>query len=418
MDDTTAEVDAETERRSGRPATAPGAARQPPREFDARILLAVLGMTPQVVTETLYASAVLPPPGERFVPTHIHVVTTRTGRDLACDALLSPTHGRFHRFCREYGIDPGRIAFDERSFVVVERDGDALDDITDDAGNTAVADTIVEKVRQFTADDAAVLHASLAGGRKTMGFYLGYAMSLYGRPQDRLSHVLVSPPFESADEFYYPPRQPTTVTIRGRTVDTRDARVIMADIPFVRLRAGLPKSLVDGRTTFSATVSRAQRALDAPRLEIDCNEGRVSAGGERVDLPPARFAFYALMVRRAKAGRKFVNWKTERLAGEYLHELEQVDAAADFDQTAETLKAAVAEWNEAKREGRQRERRKWRLKGWFEPHKTHVNGAITDQLGPALGARYRIVDDGAKPQSYGVRIAPDDITIVSFDPTR
>ena len=30
-----------------------------------------------------------------------------------------------------------------------------------------------------------------------MGFYLGYALSLYGRTQDRLSHVLVSSPYES-----------------------------------------------------------------------------------------------------------------------------------------------------------------------------------------------------------------------------
>jgi CRISPR-associated protein (TIGR02584 family) len=32
---------------------------------------------------------------------------------------------------------------------------------------------------------------SIAGGRKTMGFYAGYALSLYGRAQDRMSHVLV-----------------------------------------------------------------------------------------------------------------------------------------------------------------------------------------------------------------------------------
>ena len=37
-----------------------------------------------------------------------------------------------------------------------------------------------------------------------MGYYLGYALSLFGRSQDRLSHVLVSDGYEGHPEFYYP----------------------------------------------------------------------------------------------------------------------------------------------------------------------------------------------------------------------
>lgn len=68
------------------------------------------------------------------------------------------------------------------------------------------ADAIVELVRRCTQDDQTALHVSIAGGRKTMGFFMGYALSLYGRPQDRLSHVLVSAPFESNHDFYDLPR--------------------------------------------------------------------------------------------------------------------------------------------------------------------------------------------------------------------
>ena len=57
---------------------------------------------------------------------------------------------------------------------------------------------ITNLIRAFTADPESALHVSIAGGRKTMGFFLGYALSLYGRAQDKLSHVLVSPPFESS----------------------------------------------------------------------------------------------------------------------------------------------------------------------------------------------------------------------------
>jgi CRISPR-associated protein (TIGR02584 family) len=49
-----------------------------------------------------------------------------------------------------------------------------------------------------------MLHVSIAGGRKSMGFFAGYAFSLFGRTQDRLSHVLVNDPFESFPDFYFP----------------------------------------------------------------------------------------------------------------------------------------------------------------------------------------------------------------------
>jgi len=34
------------------------------------------------------------------------------------------------------------------------------------------------------------LHVSLAGGRKSMRFFAAYALSLWGRDIDRLTHVL------------------------------------------------------------------------------------------------------------------------------------------------------------------------------------------------------------------------------------
>jgi CRISPR-associated protein (TIGR02584 family) len=79
-----------------------------------------------------------------------------------------------------------------------------LEDIRSPDDNRRAADGITELIREFTADPDCALHVSIAGGRKTMGFFLGYALSLYGRPQDKLSHVLVSEPFESSSGFYYP----------------------------------------------------------------------------------------------------------------------------------------------------------------------------------------------------------------------
>ena len=63
-------------------------AREHPSAYPRRILLAVTGLSPQIVTETLYALAVAPEPGARaFVPSEIHLVTTRSGAEKARLAL-------------------------------------------------------------------------------------------------------------------------------------------------------------------------------------------------------------------------------------------------------------------------------------------------------------------------------------------
>ena len=56
----------------------------------------------------------------------------------------------------------------------------------------------------------------IAGGRKTMGFYL-YASRCLAREQDRLSHVPVGEPFEGNHKFYYPPREPLGYCLPAKT---------------------------------------------------------------------------------------------------------------------------------------------------------------------------------------------------------
>jgi len=91
-----------------------------------------------------------------------------------------------------------------------------------------------------------------------MGFLLGYALSLFGRPQDRLSHVLVDPPFAAHPEFWCLPCPPRVLLDRGqRPIRTDEAHIRLALIPFVRLRQGLPEAMLDGSTN------------DEPRLRID-----------------------------------------------------------------------------------------------------------------------------------------------------
>ena len=177
-----------------------------PASYRRRILLAVTGLTPQIVTETLYALAVKGTP--RWVPTGIRIITTRQGAEKA-ERMSLPAE--LQRLCGDYDLPEAAFGVDDIR-IIKSPNGKPLDDILDEDDNAAVADFITEEVRKLTADPESSLHVSIAGGRKTMGFYVGYALSLFGRGQDRLSHVLVPPAFESQPEFFYPGPAPPPIT--------------------------------------------------------------------------------------------------------------------------------------------------------------------------------------------------------------
>ena len=170
-----------------------------PSDNPRRVLLMVIGKTPQVVTETIYALAAQRKPA--FHPTEVHLITTLDGQREAKVALLrqppeAETSGWFHRLRADYRLPDIRFGLDT-IHLIRDRRGDPLLDVRTDAENECAADLITDQVREMTADPDCVLHVCLTGGRKTMTYFLGNALGLFGRPQDRLSHALVDAPFET-----------------------------------------------------------------------------------------------------------------------------------------------------------------------------------------------------------------------------
>ena len=286
-----------------------------------RILMCVCGTSPAVVTETLYTLLTQAP---SFVPDEIHVVTTQVGKAVLMAALLAPGKGEFHRLMQDYL--PGRhIRFDSNTVHVISatrpvpaelnpwgqlmptqtpQDEEVeLADITNDAENQAAADTIYRVMREIKAAPGTVLHASVAGGRKSMSFYMGHAFSLLADPQDVLSHVLVSPPFETVRDFYFPPRIAVDLGYSdngvSRTICTDQAEVKLAELSVLRLGGLLGKDWPPkAQTSFAFAVRLAQAALVAPELRVvlngDKKECYLEVCGETIKLPPLQFTVFAL----------------------------------------------------------------------------------------------------------------------------
>ncbi len=264
-----------------------------------RVLVCVTGLSPQIVTETLYALSQLKAP---WIPDVVYLLTTQRGADNARRMLLSEEPGWFKRLCQDYHLPA--IEFGVQQIVVLrDAQGQPLEDIRDDADNHCAADGIANFLSEISQDTESEIHASIAGGRKTMGFFLGYAMSLWGRSQDRLSHVLVSAPFEGRPEFFYPtPRSQVLVgRVRGEDpVDAKDAKVWLGDIPFVRLRRLLPEPLLAGKgqASYTAAVAAANTALDHIELTIKREADSVLINGQPLRLPPMQYALLVVLAWR------------------------------------------------------------------------------------------------------------------------
>ena len=218
------------------------------------VLLAVTGMSPAVLTETVWALAREKP---ATIPDHVIVLTTLAGSHAIEQELLTPPSPKSDSVWqtlrrailgpaadadRRLIVDPPRVILAADPRTGISR---PLEDIRTPRDNEAVAEYILEEVRRVAENPDVRLVASLAGGRKTMGALLYAALTLLGRETDRLTHVLVNEPFEDPrlqPRFYFPApnpvlhRAPSTANRASGEHSSADARIELADVPFVPLR--------------------------------------------------------------------------------------------------------------------------------------------------------------------------------------
>lgn len=266
------------------------------------ILLAVTGMSPAVVTETVYA---LYKEGEQI--DEIQIITTRKGKDQAWLSLGVRDAGSLtplEQLQADYNLPP--ITFtEELVHIIPDSEGNLVDDARSKADQVALADFITSKVRELTDRENTTIFASLAGGRKTMTFFLGYAMSLFGRRQDSLSHVLVSDGYENLQGFYYPTPEVKALKNReGIALDAKNAVVELADIPFIRMREEMPTRITDSKqaSSYIETVELMNLVEQEPRIDINLKgkDSSFKLNGQELTLTPVNMMFYTWMALRAK----------------------------------------------------------------------------------------------------------------------
>ena len=316
------------------------------------ILLAITGRSPQVVTETLYALHI----EGKALPEELYVITTASFKEKLVKGLFK--QGHLAALYDEYKIPA--LKFDESHIWLIEnQQGQPVDHAKSIEGQTYMADFITRKVFELTQNDDLAIHASIAGGHKTMAFYLGYAMSLLGRPQDTLSHVFVNDEFEFVPDFFYPTK--ASRWIEGKEddqgnkaqIDTSKAKITLAEIPFVRMRQSVDPQLINsmGAYSFSQSVAAINSIHNDPlTLELSVKGKSLSIAGVDVKLTGKEFAFYHWLLSLSQDSEKGLSidrYFEEGInpAKQYLEYFQQVSTdirvfEGSFNITPEDFKAA------------------------------------------------------------------------------
>jgi CRISPR-associated protein Csx14 len=261
------------------------------------VFIFVAGATPQIITETIYGLAHEKPP---IYPDEIYVITTETGKKRIEDTIIKD--GILDLMSEECNIPSLRLTGE--SFIIVkDSHGNILDDIRSKEENEAMGDAITSFIREKAKDMNVRLHCSLAGGRKTMSFYMGSALQFFGRPWDKLYHVLVSPEFESNPEFFYKPKKNKVIDCRMpdgtvKRLNTKDAEIQLAELPFIRLGS---KISLHGKG-FRELVAEGQKEIDIatmqPPLIVNLTERTVYIGDSLIEMVPIDLMTYTAFLRQ------------------------------------------------------------------------------------------------------------------------
>jgi len=130
-----------------------------------------------------------------------------------------------------------------------------------------------------------------------MSSCLTLAAQLYGRPQDRIYHVLITPEFESNRDFFYPPKTSTPIILKDRqgqpyVKETRYASINLIPLPFVSIRERISSDLLH-KPMDPASLMLSLVKEEEYRLVVDLESCKLLYKNMEMDMMPARMALYA-----------------------------------------------------------------------------------------------------------------------------
>lgn len=285
------------------------------------ILICVSGLTPQIVTETLFCLAVK----EKTPVDEIYVLTTKRGREVILGKDIHPATPKsslkteIENLCRKYKIKKPLFEENDKHIIVAKEESIELSDIRTDKDNILFPNKVCEFIREKSSNPDSTLYCSITGGRKSMSVHIANALSIFAREQDKLLHVLTKEEHEF--KGFYP-------------MNKKEAEDLeLSEIPFVRLRSILSADIKQAKLfnlTFDEIVKHTQSQLKlyspSNKMIIDIERRELRFGNDAVNMQPMEFLFYYFFVDLKERGignitiSQFDSEETKEKFYEYLTE--------------------------------------------------------------------------------------------------
>jgi len=262
------------------------------------ILIAVSGLTPQIISETFFCLAVK----NQITVNEIIIFTTSRGRDIILNRdkeynqkrKYPPLEKELERMCKMYNLK--MPAFKPKNIIVADEQSVELHDIRSDKDNILFPNKVCEVIKTNSNNKETVLHCSISGGRKTMSVDLAFALSLFGRMQDKLYHVLIDESLEFSKFF---PENKSEAN-----------KLEIAEIPYVKLRpllGDLTKNKMFTKMSYSDIVKYTQQQLkikSSDVLYVYSRLNQISFGSnEPVKIEPKKFSLYLHLINIKREGK-------------------------------------------------------------------------------------------------------------------
>jgi len=279
------------------------------------ILIALSGMSPAVLTEAVWGLATGP---DRIVPDKVVVLTTAKGRALIQDRLLKDgIWEKLKAALSKRGVDvKGKLVFEEEMPVFTYK-GKAVEDLTTRELNLEAANAMMRVIRDSAEDGDCVIHALMAGGRKTMSALFFSSMCLLGRKCDHVYHVLVSEGYDDfrlQPPFYFPQKgvvhKTTREVLRGKkrvseavALKSEDCKINLFDVPFVPMGEWAEQKCkaISRRLSYENVINAVNAGIDGdvyPKVAVDLSgRGCVTLDGVPFRLPHFEFVLLSLVVQ-------------------------------------------------------------------------------------------------------------------------
>ncbi len=229
------------------------------------ILICAVGTSPAVLTETLWALKL----NEHIQIDEVVILTTATGWERF--QVQVRQSGVWDALCKTIKCRP-KLTLE----IFQNAEGENLEDLRTKEENLLAANQMLRVLRGITEEDDTCVFASIAGGRKTMSALFFSCMSLLGRKQDRVFHVLVESEYERNPEFFFPKNKK----------EENAAKIELFEVPFVRMRYMYQDRFKKSPPSYKALVEIVEaQVLPKPNVSFDLKVGgQILIDGQKVRL--------------------------------------------------------------------------------------------------------------------------------------